>query len=811
MAALSFTFFHLFPRFQPHPHPQSFLTAGLPPRPFNSEIDLLAAVKYLPGVIAFSNPRFYGLLILQLLAIPGADAAEFAAAPQRFRQEVATSFTQGNGLPADEIQLLDLANERTLRVFARGNWFELADGRWQPIPELSPSSADQFVFGGPKGTPVKVPLPWREVRQILRINETAWIATPGEVYRVRDGQLQSLEWSGRFPVNQVAVSTDGALYLAGAGGLVQWHDNGWIPLPIDDGLGRSWAAQNVLGVTMDTRGQLWFACRAGVGCRTSQGWRFYEGKDGLPWNDFTCAAAGPDQVVWFGTQLGAVRFDAAGWHYRQGPLWLPHDQVRQIAVDSQGNAWCATARGLGLIERRPMTLAQKAVFYEDEIARYIQRTPYGFVAEAALRKPADKSSADPQDSDNDGLWTAMYGAGECFAYAATRDPEAKARAKHAFEALRFLQKVTQGGSNSPPKGYVARTVRPIDWPDPNQGRLSQDRQAQQQDSLWKVYEPRWPRSADGKWYWKSDTSSDELDGHFFLYLQYYDLCAETDAEKDRLREVVRDLADHLLEHRFALVDHDGRPTRWAIYGPESLNRDPRWWPERGLNSLSILSYLAVAGHVTGDPKYESASRELIDQHGYAQNAMYPKDQHGPGSGNQSDDEMAFMCYYNLLRCSRDDVLKAQIRYSFFSYWANEVPEMNPFFNFAYAAHNLEASGANPYGRFTLKPWNGWLEDSMATLHGFPLDRLNWPHRNNHRLDIIPLHRQQAVDLYETPERKRGYCANGKVLPVENRHFNHWNTDPWELDYGGSGNELAAGTVFLLPYYLGLYHGFIQKP
>ena len=22
--------------------------------------------------------------------------------------------------------------------------------------------------------------------------------------------------------------------------------------------------------------------------------------------------------------------------------------------------------------------------------------------------------------------------------------------------------------------------------------------------------------------------------------------------------------------------------------------------------------------------------------------------------------------------------------------------------------------------------------------------------------------------------------NGKVLPVENRHFNHWNTDPWEL-------------------------------
>ena len=33
--------------------------------------------------------------------------------------------------------------------------------------------------------------------------------------------------------------------------------------------------------------------------------------------------------------------------------------------------------------------------------------------------------------------------------------------------------------------------------------------------------------------------------------------------------------------------------------------------------------------------------------------------------------------------------------------------------------------------------------------------------------------------------------------MENRHFNHWNTDPWQLDYGGQGDELAAGTVFLL--------------
>ena len=107
-----------------------------------------------------------------------------------------------------------------------------------------------------------------------------------------------------------------------------------------------------------------------------------------------------------------------------------------------------------------MTLAEKAEMYEGEIARYIKRTPLGYVAEAPLQRPGDRSSARPVDSDNDGLWTAMYGAGECFAFGATGDAEAGKRARQAFEALRFLQRVTQGGPHSPPDGYVARTIRP---------------------------------------------------------------------------------------------------------------------------------------------------------------------------------------------------------------------------------------------------------------------------------------------------------------------------------------------------------------
>ena len=87
--------------------------------------------------------------------------------------------------------------------------------------------------------------------------------------------------------------------------------------------------------------------------------------------------------------------------------------------------------------------------------------------------------------------------------------------------------------------------------------------------------------------------------------------------------------------------------------------------------------------------------------------MYPKVQFGPGSGNQSDDEMAVMCYYNLLRYGKESGIADQVRYSFFSYWANEAPELNPFFNFAFATHGLGQKVPNVWGEFSVSPWTGW--------------------------------------------------------------------------------------------------------
>lgn len=686
----------------------------------------------------------------------------------KFAQEVATAYTTDDGLPSNDVLSVYLDNTGNV-------WAETTEG-WAVLEEQS------------------------------------WSASEAPSSDSLLGYVTEEEYAGlENEVRQAAISAEGHVVVATVDGLFTESEAGFVPLVVNDGQGRDWGVSDVRGVTYDSDGQLWFGVTAGAACLTEKGWQFYTGQEGLPYSDFTVLAAGPDEVVWFGTHLGAVRFDGNAWAYRQGQRWLPNDDIRDIAIDENGNAWFATAGGVGLIERRMMTLAEKAATYEDEMERYIRRTPFGYVSEVSLARPGDKSEITYHDSDNDGLWTSMYGAGECFAFAATGDPKAKDRAKRAFEALRLLQKVTQGGKHSPPKGYVARTIISTDGPDPNIGRLDHDRRSRDNgDTLWKVYEPRWPKSADGKWYWKSDTSSDEIDGHYFFYPLYYDLVADTEEERERVREVVRDLTDHLITHDYSLVDHDGTPTRWGYYGPKAMNHDPAWWEERGLKSLSMLSYLAVAEHMTGDPKYGQHMRKLIDDHAYDTNAMIYKIHRGVGSGNQSDDEMAFMSYYNLVKYAKDKELRRRILLSFYSAWLVEQPELNPFFNFAFAAFGEGATYSDQWGTHSLSPWEGWLEDSVDALKGFPLDRCNWACKNSHRLDIIPLRPQQGVGVTFRARPNSGYRVGGKVLPVENRHFNHWNTNPWALDYGGNGTGLASGTVYLLPYYMGLYHGFIQE-
>lgn len=772
--------------------------------------------------LVVSTAVWYALLTS--LASPAAETPALTVGT--FKQEVRREFTTDDGLPANAATCIAVAGGESVFAGTTNGLARFGDGRWSVVKGTEGEAIEAlavghgetwFVSGGWLFTlqgdraDRLLPLPVGVKVNSISVGTTVYLATDRGPLEIIGNSLSSVTGLngllGKNPaVFQIALGP--GVVVGGAAGLFQKQANGqWTRLFPADKTGRSWSPINVRGVAYDTRGRLWFASPQGVG-RFDQEWTLFTGAEGLPYNDFTTMAAGEEGAVWFGTRLGAIRYDGQNWEYREGRRWVPDNVINGIAVTPEGNAWFATAAGLSLIERKPLTLAEKATFYEKQIDALHRRTPWEYVLEVSVAKPGTTNQFTQGDSDNDGLWTSMYGAGECFAYGTTRDPLAKKRAQKAFEALRWLGEVTQGGEHSPPPGYVARTILPTSGRDPNLGRIESDKREHERDPMWKVYEPRWPKSQDGQWYWKSDTSSDELDGHFFFYPLYYDLVCETEAEKARVRAHLRALMDHIVSHDFNLIDHDGTPTRWGVYNPDALNHDPGWSGERGIRSLSLLAYLAATEHVTGDAHYRQFINMLCANHALDTNLKIGKPQQGVGTGNQSDDEMAFMSFYNLMKYGNDPKLLAATGYAFFSHWTLEFPEMNPFFNFAYAASAVGRKIPGPRGVRELPTLPGWLEDSVDTLKRFPLDRFDWRHSNRHRLDIVALRAEPSFGFARRNQRM-GLRVNGKVIPVDERFFNHWNHNPFSLDTGGNGNELADGAVFLLPYYMGLYHGFIK--
>jgi hypothetical protein len=694
----------------------------------------------------------------------------------------------------------------------------IGDSIWRVAPGEAPERLVRLVVEGPIVDLVAASLELREgdavAAQILVATRAGLLAidprqVPGSTAARPRMELE-------VDARRVAAAPGGCpVAVAAAEGLflrpcrAAAQEAAWTRLLPRDGQ-RSWAPIEVRAVAYGPDGVLWFASPQGLGRGAPDGsFALFTAAEGLPSSDVTAAAAAPD-AVWLGTSTGAIHHQrGASWEYRQGRRWLPHDEVRDVAIGRDGAVWLATAAGVGRIATIAMTLAEKASFFEAEIDRYHRRTPYGYVDAVRLSAPGDRSRFEQRSSDNDGLWTGMYGAGECFAYAATRRPEAKARALAAFRALAFLSEVTQGGSHPAPPGFIARSILPASGPDPNLGRLEDDqRRRHSEDSLWKVIVPRWPIDASGRWYWKTDASSDELDGHFFFYALYYDLVAETETERAEVRAVITRIVDHLLAHDYALHDHDGKPTRWAVFGPAKLNRDPLFWGERGLNSLSILSYLRVASHVSGDPRYDRAARELIERHDYDANVMVPKIHGGVGTGNQSDDEMAFMSFWNLLRYERDPELRARWGYAFHRYWLMERPERNPLFTFLYGAsvRGLAWRDAFDTVALGLDSDRQSVRDAVDSLERYPLDRVDWGLRNSHRDDVMLLPGGED----DGRAGARGLLRSGKVLPIDERHVDHWNHDPWRLDQGGEGLTLADPASFLLPYYLGLHEGLLAE-
>lgn len=488
-----------------------------------------------------------------------------------------------------------------------------------------------------------------------------------------------------------------------------------------------------------------------------------------------------DGKKYFATDTGVVSLIEGKLRYFSYGVWLMHPQVTKIAASENGTVAAVTPRGISIITNKLMTLEEKANYYDEMAVKYFTRNE-GYQVGRRLEKYGDLDSGWLPNSDNDGLFTGLYCASQCFRYKVTGDERAKENARKAVNAMIKLTEITGR------PGFTARATRYSN----EREFLTGNREE------WHVCED----NPDCEWL--GETSSDEMTGHYFAYGVYFDLVADED-EKKKLAEVVSSITDHIIDNNFHLTDVDGIPTTWANWEPELLNNDDRWYFERGTNSLEILSFLKTTYHITGDEKYNLVFETLVNKHHYAMNCMQYKveDAHL----EHIDDQLDFTNIYPLIMYCDNNEQKEIFKMGLTHHFEYERVERSPYFNIVYGAITDNYCD---------------IENAARSLSEMNLDLVRWPIYNSHRKDIVWDNLQEEAGCPKQLKYPLEYsarvlvhydgnqfvCDSGaeEFVNIDTKTVNRTATLPGTS--GANGMRVAMPYIYLLPYWMGRYHGLL---
>jgi hypothetical protein len=483
---------------------------------------------------------------------------------------------------------------------------------------------------------------------------------------------------------------------------------------------------------------------------------------GLPILPLTRIGVGQDGWVWMGTPDGAICFRPAAragkrWFYFWGRRYLADNSVVNVVAEPH-RAWIQTRTGTSLIDFKKFTLEEKSALFIKQLHRCNDR--YGLIADALLTRPGDLSSCKPVSNDNDGLWTSLYISSECFRYATTHSSDALRNAQNSLKGLYRLLWIT-GIPGFPARSY-------IHW---DEGGDT--------DGMW-----HW--APDRAWKWKGDTSSDELVGHFFVYgIAYDSLPQEDEFDREAIRNAAVNIANNLRGHGWNLAGYDGRITRWGRFSLAYF-KTPVGHPDAPLNSLELLSILRVAYHVSGNESFLQDYLRLIKQDGYLRRVTEGFSKLPPPTHyNFSDEELAFLSFYSVLRYEDAPDLRRQYQAALTDLWHHAQGEHNPLWDYIYKV----GTGAGDYD----------AQGALNTLERIPLDMTYWSVQNSQRRDLL---------LTPLPNED-GQRQSLKVIPPDQRCISKWNANPYTLNCNRGGRKVDDGTYFLLPYWLGRYYKLVS--
>ncbi|MDP6125414.1 MAG: hypothetical protein QGH20_06645, partial [Candidatus Latescibacteria bacterium] len=156
----------------------------------------------------------------------------------------------------------------------------------------------------------------------------------------------------------------------------------------------------------------------------------------------------------------------------------------------------------------------------------------------------------------------------------------------------------------------------------------------------------------------------------------------------------------------------------------------------------------------------------------------------PGEDNHSDDELIVLAFDPILRYETDPAIRRVILLGMEQTYNILKEKRGAWFNYIYQA----ATGrtADPHG-------------SRLWLERLPMSQIRWGY--DHRL---------REDVHVDPQWvEAGRPRLNRPLGPHETEWARWTSNPYQLGNGGGGTEEGDGVVFLLPYWMGRYHGWIE--
>lgn len=401
-----------------------------------------------------------------------------------------------------------------------------------------------------------------------------------------------------------------------------------------------------------------------------------------------------------------------------------------------------------------ITLAQKAAVFDADLQERF--TLEGQVL-CKLKLPNPQRSFVAYNMPDNAYMTGMYLGALAFRYAATGDAAVQDQGKEALAAMNIL--CTASGK----PGLLARAFWPVGKPFDDDGT--------------------WRESADGRYRWRGDVSSDQIDGVMFGYDLAYEFLADDEAKKTIARNVTA-IADHVLRNGLRIVGFDGNPTRWGKYYPEYVQKvEP-------MNALLFLQLLKVAAYVTGEDRFETLYREYALDKGYAETTLKARNLRDPiAVVNHSDDVLIYLAYYPLLRHEQDPALRDLYLRGLRRTWGGNVnwpgvkPEENPLYDFI--TREFLGDGID-------------VAPGLRTLERFPLD-MKW------NGNTIAAYEKRFAFTFQAEPRSEE-ALEGLPVPMD-RRVKSWSA--WVMNpYTKAGTRTADQSIeynghdYLLAYWLG---------